>query len=69
MMRPFGIGLEQRLQMPNSGSPILPSAISNLASLVRAEFNDASLIALLPMASMRVRRPIALSGATGLTDF
>jgi hypothetical protein len=68
MIRAMGIGSPQSMQMPKSSLSMPAKAYFSLASLVRADARFASLMLLLPIASMRDKRPTALSGEIGLVS-
>ena len=60
------MGLPQWLQLPKEGESILVSAILRLESFLLAVRRPASATPRLLMASIRLTRPIALSGEIGL---
>ena len=60
-----GIGSSHSLHSPKSGSFIVFKTRSSLVRVCFALLNAASFILLLLMASIRVSRPMALSGAIG----
>jgi len=64
-----GIGSPHPVHNPNSGFSIMSRDLFSFTSLISALCSDASTMLLLLIASMRVMRPIAFSGATGFELF
>jgi hypothetical protein len=66
MSRSAGMGVSHSRQKPKSGSSIKSKALLNLSLVSIALCNAASLMLLLLIASIRVSRPMALSGENRL---